>query len=203
MSTEAFFIAETRPLRPLAFFPALWQAVFELRHTIMHYAGFLGPTNDLNPPKIFFIGYTIIISILTMIGLVKVWQKQKIIVEYFFSLMVFLFVLSFYFKRSGLSWDIQGRYFLAGFFPLAIFVFFGLLTIFKKNKLARWIAIIFSILHYYFVLFFVLLPGYYRFNLIGYQLEAIHYGFSYFFYFFLIGHLGLVLSIGNFLKNHY
>lgn len=160
LSPPVFSFAEYRQLQPHGIVQAMFLSAFEFRHTIMHYAGFLGPTNNINPPKLFFITYTIIISILAFVGIVTILRNPKKrkkflwVLVYFFSLVLCLFLLGTYFKKEGFSWDLQGRYFIPGFFALTIFIYFGL------GRTARILSLV-AILHFFYILFFVLIPAYY------------------------------------------
>lgn len=168
LSPPAFSFAEYRELQPHGILQAMLLSAFEFRHTIMHYAGFLGPTNNINPPKSFFITYTIVLSILAFFGIITILKGSKKrkkflwIIIHFFSLVFFLFILGTYFKKQGFSWDLQGRYFVPGFFALTIFIYFGVLRILKNNQVvAARILLLSAILHFYYILFFVLIPAYY------------------------------------------
>ncbi len=134
-------------------------SLFEFRHTINHYAGFLG-WGEPYPFKFFFVGYTITFSFLFLIGLIRLIgptrrgeRKTVILLSYILSLFFFLFILDFYRKLSHFSCDIQGRYLLPAFLPITIVLAKGI----KSTKLLAY----FAIFQYYFILFFVLIPKYY------------------------------------------
>lgn len=208
LNPSAFYIAENKPLEPHSIINAMVLSIFEFRHTIMHYAGFLGPRNNINPSKVFFVAYPIVISILAFIGftvLLKNIKKKKNylwIIIHFLSLGAFLFVLGTYFKKQGLSWDLQGRYFIAGFFSMTIFMYFGILKLLKnKGKLATQILFFSALMHFYYVLFFVLIPFYYRWNTILQDLNALYQYYDFFFITAFIFHVVLSFSITRKLFN--
>ena len=131
-------------------------SLFEFRHTINHYAGFLG-WGEPYPFKFFFVGYTIMFSIVFFIGTIRIIlgndRSLKILLSYVLSLFLFLFILDFYRKLSHYSCDIQGRYLLPAFLPITVVLAKGI----KSEKLLSY----FAIFQYYFILFFVLIPKYY------------------------------------------
>lgn len=140
-------------------FSTFFYSLYEFRHTINHYAGFLG-WGEPYPFKFFFIGYTVAFAFLFLIGLMRLIgpmrrgeRKTTILLSYIFSLFFFLFVLDFYRKLSHFSCDIQGRYLLPAFLPITIVLAKGI----KSTKLLAY----FAIFQYYFILFFVLIPKYY------------------------------------------
>lgn len=142
----------------------LW-SLFEFRHTINHYAGFLGWGEPM-PFKWFFVSYTVVFTVLFLLGLISFMRrtgKTKIIfLSYTFSLFFFLFLLDFYRKLQNYSCDIQGRYLLPAFLPIIIILAFGLAKLLKINiEKASLLLMYFALFQYYFVLVFVLLPYYY------------------------------------------
>ena len=157
IASEAFIIAEYRNLNPLPLFSAVFSGLFALRHTLMHYAGFLGATNEIFPPKIFFVFYPIFLTIFFFAGLIKNLIKSeikiKILIIYLFALISFLTALGIYFKLLGVSWDLQGRYFIPGFLVFTIFVFFGVGQYYNFLKY-------FSIIHFLYIFFFLILPNF-------------------------------------------
>jgi len=131
-------------------------SLFEFRHTINHYAGFLG-WGEPYPFKFFFVGYTVMFSVLFFIGTIRIIlgsnRSLKILLSCVFSLFLFLFILDFYRKLSHYSCDIQGRYLLPAFLPITVVLAKGI----KSERLLSY----FAIFQYYFILFFVLIPKYY------------------------------------------
>jgi len=156
---EAFIIAEYRKLNPLPLFSAVFSGFFALRHTLMHYSGFLGATNEIFPPKIFFVFYPIFFTIFFFTGLIKNLIKSeikiKILIIYFFALTSFLSSLGIYFKLLGVFWDLQGRYFIPGFLLFTIFVFFG----FGRYS---YFLTFFSAAHYFYAFLFLIIPNFWK-----------------------------------------
>lgn len=140
-------------------------SLFEFRHTINHYAGFLGWGEPM-PFKWFFVAYTLVFVLICLIGLISLIRRQaavwKTLLTHIFSLFAFLFILDFYRKSLNYSCDIQGRYLLPVFLPITIVLAFGLGKLLKINieKSSR-LLMFFAIFQYYFILIFVLLPYYY------------------------------------------
>lgn len=186
LKTSAFYLAEPKKIYPRPFFSSLFSAAFEFRHTIMHYAGFLGRQNEISPPKLVFVFYTIASSLLAFKGFLRIIKKRrmKIVIFYLLSNIFILYLLSFYFKKQGFFWDIQGRYFLSGFLPFSILIYFGF-----PSKI---FFTFFSIIYYYYILFFVFIPSYYKLQNLNWQLNSLYPGFG--FLFFLIFPFHLVLS---------
>jgi len=154
--SEAFITAEYRNLKPLSLVPAIFFGFFELRHTLMHYAGFLGATNEVSPQKIFFVFYPTFLTILFFLGVIKVFNREnkiKILLIYLFSLILFLSILGIYFKILGVSWDLQGRYFIPGFLVFAIFVSFGF------GRYSNFLKY-FSIIHFLYAFILLMLPNF-------------------------------------------
>jgi len=154
--SEAFITAEYRNLKPLSLVPAIFFGFFELRHTLMHYAGFLGATNEIYPPKIFFVFYPTFLTILFFLGVIKVFNREnkiKILLICLFSLILFLSILGIYFKILGVSWDLQGRYFIPGFLVFTIFVSFGF------GRYSNFLKY-FSIIHFLYAFILLMLPNF-------------------------------------------
>jgi len=143
---------------------AIIQALFEFRHTIMHYAGFWG-WGEPYPFKPFFIFYTVVFLCLSFIGLISVTKKNKqnnILLIFSFSLILFLFSVSLRHKLLRFSGDIQGRYLLPAFLALIIFQVKGAGVLFKKKtEIVSRYFLWFSLFQFYFILFFVIIPKYY------------------------------------------
>jgi hypothetical protein len=162
---DNFYIYSDKLTLNLSFTQALAQAVLEFRHTIMHYAGFVG-WYQTYPFKWFFILYAALFVLLAFIGLIKALRgknnRSGVLLIYSFSLMLFLFLLSLRHKLLGYSWDIQGKYLAPAFLPLAIFLLTGAGHVFKTKpeNASRWF-LYFSVFHFNFILFFVLIPKYY------------------------------------------
>lgn len=144
---------------------AIIQAIFEFRHTIMHYAGFWG-WGEPYPFKVFFIFYTTIFLCLGIGGIIhvlKVGHKHKnTLLAFSFSLVLFLFLVALRHKLLRFSGDIQGRYLLPIFPALIVFQVMGMGVIFRK-KIEDMSAYFFwfSLFQFYFILFFVIIPKYY------------------------------------------
>ena len=137
--------------------------LFEYRHAIMHYSGFLG-WNHLNPGRIFFYSYTIIFSLLLFYGIIGSFKEKKILRLFLFNLIsfcLFFFIFNGWEKVSGLGCDIQGRYLLPAFLSMTIYIFYGLKKILKNNLLASKVLLYWSIFHVVYIFYFVLLRGYY------------------------------------------
>lgn len=140
-------------------------SVFEFRHTFMHFSGFVG-WNETHGPKIFFISYAIIFALLILIGIIKLIslknKKLNYLLIYFSLFMVFLFFVGLNFKLLGVAWDIQGRYLLPAFFVIPVIIAYGLSHIIKKPiEIAGRIMMVWAVVHYYYILLFVLLAKYY------------------------------------------
>lgn len=201
---SVFNLAHNQPPQPHGNLTATFLALYEFRHTIMHYSGFMGARNEFNPAKIFFIFYTIIVSLLSLLGLITVLKNKKKLSQFFpviiqfFSQLIFLYTLGLFFKKQGFFWDLQGRYFLSGFFIFTIFLYFGIAAIFKKNKQTiKIILYLFAIIHYYYILIFVLIASYYQWPNFFWELQSLHPFFPILFVFALTGHLSLSFLITN------
>lgn len=144
---------------------AIVQALFEFRHTIMHYAGFWG-WGEPYPFKPFFILYTIAFLLFSLVGIIlAIKEKNKqnnMLLVFSFSLFLFLFSLGLRHKLLRFSGDIQGRYLLPIFLVLIVFLTKGAGAIFKKKmgKISNYFFW-FALFQFYFVLFFVIIPKYY------------------------------------------
>jgi uncharacterized membrane protein SirB2 len=208
LSPPAFSFAEYRELQPHGIIQAMTLSVFELRHTIMHFSGFLGPTNNINPPKLFFLSYTIVISILALAGFLVLFQnirkRKKFfwVTLHFSSLLLFLFVLGTYFKKQGFSWDLQGRYFIPGFFSLTIYIFIGVMKLLRQNAQTVSQILFFTALgHFYYILFFSLIPSYYRYGVLFRDFRLLYPIFGELFVLAFLSHVILVFSITRRLFN--
>ena len=144
---------------------AIIQAIFEFRHTIIHYAGFWG-WGEPYPFKPFFISYTVVFLFFSFVGLINMtWVKNKqnaMLHVFSFSLLVFLFSVGLRHKLMRFSGDIQGRYLLPVFIVFVIYLANGAGILFKKKTVEIsgyffW----FALFQYYFILFFVIFPKYY------------------------------------------
>ena len=158
-------LGQEKPLQPHSMISSFALAAGEFRHTFMHYAGFLG-WNETYIFKWFFLIYAGIFALLSFMGFYRCFKKKssihRILVLYTSSLFLFLFVFGFYEKRVGVSWDIQGRYLLPAFLPLVVFMTTALSSFIKHHmKKASVLMSMFSLFHYYLILFFVLIPKYY------------------------------------------
>jgi hypothetical protein len=159
MSTPSFYIAHERPIKPNGFFISLFLAILEFRHTIMHFSGFFGALNHIWPNKIYFIAYTIIISLSFVIGFIKNYKKYFILSIYLISNFIFFYLLAFHHKIKGFLWDIQARHFLLAFFPFYFFVFLGLKNFFR-NKI-NLLIVFYAFLNFLTTIFILLIPNFY------------------------------------------
>lgn len=134
------------------------------RYTIMSYSGFMGEGWP-HPFKTFFLIYGILFVILSLIGVLYVLKQKKTIYKTSFiflsSLVLFLIVMSAGFRIKQLDLDVQGRYLLPAFFVICLYIYFGILAIVKKEKLADLIIRGFAIFQYIFILITVLILRYY------------------------------------------
>lgn len=162
---ENFTLVVVKPLMPNGIIQSIVKSLLEFRHTFMHYAGFIG-WNETHPFKWFYILYFFIFSSLFIIGTFSSLRLKKTnnfpILSYVFSLVFVLFLLGFDFKHKGVPWDLQGRYFLPAFLPTCVIILSGLSIIIKKplDKISYYLSI-FAVIHYYIILFLVLIPKYY------------------------------------------
>jgi len=193
MSTPSFYIAHERPIKPNGFFISLFLAVFEFRHTIMHFSGFFGALNHIWPNKIYFITYTIIILFFFLIGFTKNYKKHLILFLYLISNFIFFYLLSFHHKIKGFLWDIQARHFLLAFFPFCFFVFLGLKKFFHQ-KINPFI-ILYSFLNFLLIIFTLLIPNFYPNENIVNALNIIYPGFG---FIFGISLLSFIILSGKF-----
>ena len=155
-STQGFAVASGHKLVPRPVITSVVLSLFEFRHTLMHYSGFMGAANERYPFKPFFISYVFFLVVLSAYGLWRYVKSRNrhlwLVLLYFGCLSLFLFMLGYFYKKSGMDWDLQGRYFLNGFFILTVFLGYAL----KAPSLAK-----FAVWHYLFILFWVIIPGYY------------------------------------------
>lgn len=144
---------------------AIIQAIFEFRHTVMHYSGFWG-WGEPYPFKPFFIFYTIAFFFLSFMGIIVMIRKKNalnnVLHVFSFSLLAFLFFVGLRHKLLRFSGDIQGRYLLPAFIVFVTYFAKGAGVIFKKSEMDIsnyffW----FSLFQFYFILFFVIIPKYY------------------------------------------
>ena len=144
---------------------AIIQAIFEFRHTIMHYAGFWG-WGEPYPFKIFFILYTALFLLFCFIGFINFVDKRgkhnNTLVIFSSSLVFFLFFVALRHKLLRFSGDIQGRYLLPVFLVFIVYLVKGAEVLLKKSmeKISRYFFL-FSLFQFYFILFFVIIPKYY------------------------------------------
>ncbi len=155
-TTQGFFLASSHQIVPRPIGKALVLAALDFRHTLMHFSGFLGAGNERYPFKLFFVTYTILLAVLSFSGFyrfIKIQSPYRLkLLIYGFFYLAFLYYLAVFFQKSGLNWDIQGRYFLNGFFLLTVCLSY----VVKPTYMA-----LFGFWHYLFILSFVLIPGYY------------------------------------------
>jgi len=166
LTTRSFYLAESKQVYPRPVLKSAVLAVWEFRHTVMHYSGFMGAGNERYPVKPFFLTYTVAIILLSLIGFIAYLKTKNryrtIITLYTGSLFCFFYILAFYFKKAGFNWDIQGRFFVSGFFLISLFLVYGISSLLKIKLLrASKIMAVFSLFHYYLILFMVIIPGYY------------------------------------------
>lgn len=156
---DNFALICKKDLPPYNILQLTFHSLFEFRHTINHYAGFMG-WGEPYPFKWFFVSYTVSFSCLFLVGLIRLIRqigkrndKNHTLLVYIFSLFIFLFLLDLYRKSQYYSCDIQGRYLLPAFLPMAVVLERGL----KSSKTLAY----FAVFQYHFILFFVLIPYYY------------------------------------------
>lgn len=180
LSTPSFYIAHHGPINSNSFIKSIFLTFFEFRHTIMHYSGFLGAQNHIWPNKFYFILYTITTTFLFFIGFLKYFKKFSLLTFYLISNFFFFYLLGFYFKKTGFLWDLQGRYFILGFFPFYFFVYLGLIYLKVNYRLINF----FAVMNFLAILFFLLIPNFYpQINLI-YALNTMYPFFGYLFLIF-------------------
>ena len=193
LTTPAFHIAHQAPLQPHGFFAAAILALYEFRHTIMHYSPFLGAQNHIWPNKFYFSLYTFIVSMVFLYGFVNFFKKYLILSLYLLSSVFFFFILGFYFKKIGFLWDLQGRYFLLSFFSFYFFVFLGAKKILKKKS--DLIISAFAIINLLAIVFTLIIPRFYPHQNILHALNILYPDFSYLFIFGLSGFLITIKTI--------
>lgn len=181
MASPSFYIGHSGAINPHGFFKSIVLAALEFRHTIMHYSGFLGAQNHLWPPKLYFVTYTFLVFVFFLIGFKNFFKKYQILSFYLFSAGLFLFALSFYFKKAGFSWDIQGRFFLFSFFPFYFFVYLGIKKIFPVFLPLAKILKTFVVINFFLIVFFLIIPNYYSLKTIIVDLNTLYFGFGYLF----------------------
>lgn len=142
----------------------IFYSLAEFRHTVMHYAGFMGHAWP-HPFKWFFAGYVVLFVFLSTIGFIHaVFDKKhqgRLLILFTASLIGLLAILSLQHRFTLIDCDIQGRYMLPIFFALIVFLHSGLSRLVKNEYLAAYILRYFAIFHYLFILFTVLLLRYY------------------------------------------
>jgi len=183
LMTPAFFVGHYKPLYPKNFLVSLFSALFEFRHTIFHFSGFFGATNNFWPPKIYFSSYFFLVVFFFILGIKDLYKKFFPLTLYLLSCFLFFYSLSLYFKINGLSWDIQGRYLILAWLPFYFFVFFGIKKILKEK--ANTIVNIFSLVNFFAFLFFLLIPRFYPSKNFIDDLNIVYPFFGYFFILFL------------------
>jgi len=144
---------------------SLVQAVFEFRHTVMHYAGFWG-WGDPYPFKPFFLIYAVMFLFLSFMGAaVAILRKNasNIALHVFLSsLLVFLFLVALRHKLTRFSGDIQGRYLLPVFVVFVVYLAEGMAFFLRKKiETVSGYFFYFTLFQYFFVLCFVIIPKYY------------------------------------------
>lgn len=144
---------------------AVWQAVFEFRHTLMHFAGFWG-WGEPYPFKPFFLAYAVIFGLSIAIGAGIAARKNKPVFSFLvgsaFSLVFFLVLVGLRHKLLRYSCDIQGRYILPVFPVLSFFSLISLMRILRlKEQTVSRMLMFFSIFQAYFILWYVVIPKYY------------------------------------------
>ena len=161
----ALFCTANLPAFPWYRIP--FETIFEFRHAISHFAGFLGWGGPY-PFKLFFIFYTLTFLSLFIVGLISLFRmRQKkwwlYLLGYCGVIWLFFLGVSFTYKINRYSCDIQGRYLLATLLPLLLIIWGGLRSIFprKSDIDAAYGIFLFSVWQYLFILCYVLLPRYY------------------------------------------
>jgi|GEM_PF-1299794 len=156
-TTRGFYIATGHPVTPRPLLNSLLLGAVEFRHTLMHYSGFLGASNDRYPPKPFFLAYTILFGLLTTLGTWEYFRKPQrdrgVLAFFLGSCILFLYTLGFYYKKTGMDWDIQGRYALNLWLFAGYFIYLGLRKILpSKEKVIGTALAGFAVLHYLYIL---------------------------------------------------
>lgn len=159
-----FFCTQNNP--QYTWYAIPFQALLEFRHAISHFAGFLG-WGEPYPFKIFFVLYTIVFSLLLVLGIIKtIAVKQKEWIQYLIPhmtcILLFFLGVSLTYKMNRYSCDIQGRYLLTALFPFFLFIYQGITSVIKtKKETIAYTMFLFSIWQFLFVLCYVLIPRYY------------------------------------------
>lgn len=148
------------------FLNAFTSTVFSLRHTIMHFSGFLG-WNDSYPFPVVFITFTVLFILFLLAGLVKTLRGKGIYTKFLsistISLICFFILLGFeraiYFHPG---WEIGGRNILPIFLPMIISIYAGIKVLMRKYAEITFVFLYyFSIFYYFYILLTVLVPRYY------------------------------------------
>jgi len=165
-TTRGFYIATGHPVTPRPLVTSLFLGAAEFRHTLMHFSGFLGASNDRYPPKPFFLTYTIIFGLLIGLGAWEYFRKPRrdrgVLAYFLGSCILFLYTLGYFYKRTGMDWDIQGRYALNLWLFAGYFNYLGLKRILPiKEKLIGVTLMGFSMLHYLYILVTIVGSYYY------------------------------------------
>lgn len=159
-----FFCTPNNPTYPWYRIP--FEALFEFRHGISHFAGFLG-WGEPYPFKPFFTGYALCFALFTCVGVTSIIKKRSAqLIQYLFPhagvILLFFYGVSLTYKINRYSCDIQGRYLLPALFPFILFIWIGITRITgrEKQSTAYWMFL-FAIWQFFFILFYVLIPRYY------------------------------------------
>jgi len=150
----------------ITWFKAAIVTLVNFRHTIMHYAGFLGQ-NDVYPFSFIFIPFVCIVLLLFCIGIF--FAKKPRSFPSGFMLGVVLCSVCFFFGLGFLrmiqfhpGWGIGGRNVLYLYPIVSLYLFFGLVHLVKNNTLlAAKIWGYTGIFYFFYILVFVLWPRYY------------------------------------------
>lgn len=148
------------------FTEAVIETVLGIRHTFMHFSGFLG-WNDVYPFSFIFWPYTFAFFVLLIVGyrwLRKTFASASLVIDglcigsaLFFSALALLRVMYF-----NAGWGIGGRniLYLFPFFTYAVVLGISQLTSRPTERIVKKL-VFFSIAYYYLIIITVLIPRYY------------------------------------------
>jgi len=131
----------------------------------MHFSGFMG-WGTPHPFKWFFTLYSFATVVVLMLGFLALLRQKKQSARHLLlitgSLIAFLVLLALKHQLNALNCDIQGRYLLPVWPLLSLCIYYGLQTICgSQAKAVSRILIIWSLFHFFFIIFWVLIPRYY------------------------------------------
>ena len=140
-------------------------AVLALRHSLMHFSGFMG-WGTPHPFKWFFTLYSFATVVVLIFGFLALFKQKKQSAHHLLlitgSLIAFLVLLALKHQLNALNCDIQGRYLLPVWPLLGLCIYYGLQTVCgSRAKSVSRILFIWSLFHFFFIIFWVLIPRYY------------------------------------------